>query len=113
MTTHALLKPVTVAPNGVHWSTLCGLRVLMPKQRFSAGAQVNVADGKAATCPACFAEEERRSPEQIEAEQRRQEEAGVLAVTFDESVGEIESDDGISDAEDDQLISEENEEYPR
>lgn len=109
---HALLKPVTVAPNGVHWATVCGLRVLMPKQKFSAGAAVDTPEGlRGAQCPKCFVEEERRSPEQIEAEQRAKEgEPGP--VTFDESVGAIESDDGISDAEDDQLISEDNEEYP-
>lgn len=125
MTTHALLKPITEAPNGIHWDTICGLRVLMPKQKFKTGAGINVADGWNGMCAACHRESpkvaapvveheriEQRTPEQIEAEQRRQEEAGILAVTFDDSIGDIESDDAAGDAEDEELIAEEKEEYP-
>ncbi len=111
MTTHALRQPVTVAPNGIQWTTLCGLRVLMPKQKFAAGAQVNVGDGQQGQCPGCFADEEQRPVEQIEAQQRLQD-GDPGPVTFDESVGDIESDDQISDIEDDTGVGDVEEEQP-
>ncbi len=110
---HLTYRPLTAAPDHVVWEMVCGMKLELPKQRFPRGHEVDVDDGdqRRLGCPTCFeASEAKASPEQIEAEQRRQQDEG--AVTFDETLGAVESTVEMSDPEDDQLISEENEEYP-
>lgn len=111
MTQHAITQPLTQTETGMIWQTACGRRVTMPPRAFKVGTVVDVADGKSVRCPACFEEEETRSPELIEAQQRVAEDRPQL--TFDDTLGEIEADDtlGEVEAETDDVLSEEKDEY--
>lgn len=111
MTQHVIHQPLTEAPKGIIWRTVCGKRVTLPARAFKVGTPVNVEDGRAAKCEECFAGEETRSPEQIEHEQRVAEDRPQL--TFDDTLGEIEADDtlGEVEAETDDVLSEEKDEY--
>lgn len=112
---HTLNEPVTVTENRVIWKTACGIQVALPKQRYAIGVHVQAPvageANKNEPCPQCFAEqEERRDPTVIEAEQRQGEERPQP--TFDDSIGAIEQDGSLGEAFDDQLLSEESDEYP-
>lgn len=110
---HLTHRPLTAGDDHVVWEMICGVHLQLPKRKFPRGHEVEIEndDQRKLGCPTCYeAVDAQATPEQIEAAQLQQQENATS--TFDETLGEIESNVEISDAEDDQLISEENEQYP-
>lgn len=111
---HLLVKPVKVlSPERVEWECACGLRVALPPQKVPAGTAIKVSDKhdpEIIECAACYAGVDEKGPGPVPVGAAANEQQ--LNPTFDMDLGESTDDEAAPDEDTEEVLKEENEEFP-